>query len=62
MKTQDELWGNVFAKIKQYGLNKEVLDKLKELYTIKPIIDYRDENVFLENEHGMVDWRETQMD
>ena len=37
MKTQDELWGNVFAIIKQYGLNKEVLDKLKEKYIISVV-------------------------
>ena len=31
---QDEIWGNVFAKIKQYGLNNEVLTELKSKYTI----------------------------
>jgi hypothetical protein len=31
---QDELWGNVFAKIKQYGLNNEVLEILKQNFNI----------------------------
>jgi len=31
---QEEIWGNVFAKIKQYGLNNEVLTELKSKYTI----------------------------
>lgn len=33
-KNEDELWGNVFAKIKQYGLNNEVLTILKQNYNI----------------------------
>lgn len=33
-KHEDELWGNVFAKIKQYGLNNEVLTILKQNYNI----------------------------
>ena len=37
MKSQDELWGNVFAKIKQYGLNKKVLYTLKSEYIISKI-------------------------
>ena len=32
--TDDELWGNVFAKIKQYGLNNEVLNELKSKFKI----------------------------
>lgn len=31
---EDELWGNVFAKIKQYGLNNEVLIILKQNFNI----------------------------
>jgi hypothetical protein len=31
---EDELWGNVFAKIKQYGLNNEVLNFLKQNFNI----------------------------
>ena len=31
---QDELWGNIFAKIKQYGINGEVLSILKQNYSI----------------------------
>lgn len=31
---EDELWGNVFAKIKQYGLNYEVLTVLKQNFNI----------------------------
>lgn len=31
---EDELWGNVFAKIKQYGLNNEVLTILKQKFNI----------------------------
>ena len=31
---EDELWGNVFAKIKQYGLNNEVLTILKQNFNI----------------------------
>jgi hypothetical protein len=31
---ENELWGNVFAKIKQYGLNYEVLTVLKQNFNI----------------------------
>jgi len=31
---EDELWGSVFAKIKQYGLNNEVLTILKQNFNI----------------------------
>ena len=31
---EEELWGNVFAKIKQYGLNYEVLTILKQNFNI----------------------------
>lgn len=38
INTQNELWGKVFAKIKQYGLNNEVLEQLKEEFLITPKI------------------------
>jgi hypothetical protein len=31
---EDELWGSVFAKIKQHGLNYEVLTFLKQNFNI----------------------------
>ena len=34
---EDELWGNVFAKIKQYGLNNEVLTILKQNFKISKL-------------------------
>jgi hypothetical protein len=34
---EDELWGNVFAKIKQYGLNNEVLIILKQNFKISKL-------------------------
>lgn len=37
VENQDELWGNVFAKIKQYGLNNEVLQVIKSNFTITKI-------------------------
>lgn len=35
--SEDELWGNVFAKIKQYGLNNEVLIILKQNFKISKL-------------------------
>lgn len=32
---QEILWGQVLAKVRQYGLNKEVLDSLKSEFSIK---------------------------
>lgn len=32
---QERLWGQVLAKVRQYGLNKQVLDSLKSEFSIK---------------------------
>jgi len=53
--SEDELWGKIFAIIKQYGLNNDVLNRLKNDFSIQSL---NQEYIELESESYLTDKEE----